>query len=410
MYESILNGLIGLTEGVQFLFTLGGLKNIVMLLIAGVLIYLGVKKDVEPLLLVPIGFGCLLANIPLSDLMIQGIDPGAKQVFEVLGTTSGAAVELAKTDTGFLRTIYNMGIANELFPLLIFIGIGAMTDFTPLLANPKILLFGAAGQCGIFLTLLLALALGFPHLQAMSIAIIGACDGPTAIYVAAQYAPELLGPISVAAYSYMALVPIIQPPIMHALTTDKERKTHMPTIKNVVSPAARLVFPIAVTIVTGLIAPKGLPLMGSIMLGNFMRESGAVSRLTKASENEIANIATLFLGVAIGATMGAEAFLKPTTLAIFALGFVAICLDTVVGVLFGKLMYVLTGGKVNPLIGAAGISAYPMAARVVQQQGQRYDKQNFLLMHAMGANTGGQIGSVAAAAVMLALVKALGLI
>ena len=410
MYETILNGLMGLTEGVQFLFTLGGLKNVVMLLIAGVLIYLGVKKDVEPLLLVPIGFGCLLANIPLSDLMIQGIDPGAKQVFEVLGTTSNAASELAKTDTGFLRTIYNMGIANELFPLLIFIGIGAMTDFTPLLANPKILLFGAAGQCGIFLTLLLALGLGFPHLQAMSIAIIGACDGPTAIYVASQYAPELLGPISVAAYSYMALVPIIQPPIMKALTTDKERKTRMPAIKNVVSPAARLVFPIAVTIVTGLIAPKGLPLMGSIMLGNFMRESGAVSRLTKASENEIANIATLFLGIAIGATMGAEAFLKSTTLAIFALGFVAICLDTVVGVLFGKLMYVLTGGKVNPLIGAAGISAYPMAARVVQQQGQRYDKQNFLLMHAMGANTGGQIGSVAAAAVMLALVKALGLI
>jgi carboxybiotin decarboxylase len=410
MYDSILNGLIGLTHGVQFLFTVGGLKNIVMLLIAGVLIYLGVKKDVEPLLLVPIGFGCLLANIPLSDLMIQGVDPGAKQVFDVLGTSSEAAKELIKTDTGFLRTIYNMGIANELFPLLIFIGIGAMTDFTPLLANPKILLFGAAGQCGIFLTLLLALALGFPNLQAMSIAIIGACDGPTAIYVASQYAPELLGPISVAAYSYMALVPIIQPPIMRFLTTDKERRARMPTIKNVVSPAARLVFPIAVTIVTGLIAPKGLPLMGSIMLGNFMRESGAVSRLTKASENEIANVATLFLGIAIGATMQAEAFLKPTTLAIFALGFVAICLDTVVGVCFGKIMYVLSGGKINPLIGAAGISAYPMAARVVQQEGQRYDKQNFLLMHAMGANTGGQIGSVAAAAVMLALVNALGLI
>jgi carboxybiotin decarboxylase len=408
MYESILSGLAGLTEGVQFLFTLGGLKNVVMLAIAGVLIYLGVKKDVEPLLLVPIGFGCLLANIPLSELMVQGIDPGARQVFDATGTPD-AARELARTETGFLRTIYNMGIANELFPLLIFIGIGAMTDFTPLLANPKILLFGAAGQCGIFLTLLLALALGFPHLQAMAIAIIGACDGPTAIYVASQYAPELLGPISVAAYSYMALVPIIQPPIMWALTTHKERTARMPTIRNVVSPTARLIFPIAVTIVTGLIAPKGLPLMGAIMLGNFMRESGAVARLTKASENEIANVATLFLGIAIGATMQAEAFLKATTLAIFALGFVAICLDTVVGICFGKIMYLLSGGRINPLIGAAGISAYPMAARVVQQEGQKYDKQNFLLMHAMGANTGGQIGSVAAAAVMLSLVKALGL-
>jgi oxaloacetate decarboxylase beta subunit len=408
MYETILSGLAGLTEGVQFLFTLGGLKNVVMLAIAGVLLYLGVKKDVEPLLLVPIGFGCLLANIPLSELMAQGIDPSAKQVFDAIGTPE-AARGTASTETGFLRNLYNMGISNELFPLLIFIGIGAMTDFTPLLANPKILLFGAAGQCGIFITLLLALALGFPNLQAMSIAIIGACDGPTAIYVASQYAPELLGPISVAAYSYMALVPIIQPPIMRALTTSKERTARMPTIKNVVSPTARLIFPIAVTIVTGLIAPKGLPLMGSIMLGNFMRESGAVARLTKASENEIANVATLFLGLAIGGTMQAEAFLKATTLAIFALGFVAICLDTVVGVLFGKVMYVLSGGRINPLIGAAGISAYPMAARVVQQEGQRYDKQNFLLMHAMGANTGGQIGSVAAAAVMLALVKALGL-
>ncbi len=383
MLTDILTGLGGLTEGVQLLFTLTGLKHVVMLLVAGVLIYLGVKKRVEPLLLVPIGFGCLLVNIPLSELM---------------------------HDTGFLRTIYDMGIANELFPLLIFIGIGAMTDFGPLLENPKILLFGAAGQCGIFLTLALALALGFPHLQAVSIAMIGACDGPTSIYVASQYASELLGPISVAAYSYMALVPIIQPPIMRALTTEKERKTRMPKIKRSVSANVKLAFPIVATIVTGLIAPKGLPLMGAIMLGNFMRECGVVARLTNASENEIANIATLFLGIAVGATMGAEAFLKPATLAIFGLGFIAICLDTVAGVLFGKLWYVLSGGRINPLIGAAGISAYPMAARVVQTQGQRYDKHNFLLMHAMGANTGGQIGSVAAAAVMLSVIKGLGLI
>ncbi len=409
MLAQILTGLSGLTEGVQLLFTLTGLKHIAMLLIAGVLIYLGVKKDVEPLLLVPIGFGCLLVNIPLSDLMHQGIDSGAKQVFDIIGAPD-AAKALMKDDTGFLRTIYNMGIANELFPLLIFIGIGAMTDFGPLLESPKILLFGAAGQCGIFLTLLLALALGFPQLQAVSIAVIGACDGPTAIYVASQYAPELLGPISVAAYSYMALVPIIQPPIMRALTTEKERKVRMPKVKRSVSPNLKLAFPIIVTIVTGLIAPKGLPLMGAIMLGNFMRECNAVTRLVKASENEIANVATLFLGVAIGATMGGELFLKPTTLAIFALGFIAICLDTAVGVLFGKLWYLISGGKINPLIGAAGISAYPMAARVVQTQGQRYDKHNFLLMHAMGANTGGQIGSVAAAAVMLSVLKGLGLI
>ena len=382
MLDSIVTGLSGLTLGVTHLATQGG-PNLVMLAIAAVLLYLGVKKGVEPLLLVPIGFGCLLVNLPLSDLMDKG---------------------------GFLRTLYDAGVANELFPLLIFVGIGAMTDFGPLLENPKILLFGAAGQVGIFLTLMLALALGFPELEAVSIAVIGACDGPTAIYVASQYAPQLLGPISVAAYSYMALVPIIQPPIMKALTTEKERVIKMAAIKRSVSPSTRLLFPIVVTVIGGLIAPKGLPLLGTIMLGNFMRESGVVARLTKASENEIANIVTLFLGLAIGATMEGHAFLKPTTLAIFALGFIAICLDTVAGVGFGKLVCWATGGKVNPLIGAAGISAYPMAARVVQTQGLRYNKKNHLLMHAAGANTGGQIGSVVAAAVMLSVLKGMGLI
>jgi oxaloacetate decarboxylase beta subunit len=382
MLENIVAGLAGLTAGVTFLTT-DGLPNVVMLVVAGVLIFLGVKKDVEPLLLVPIGFGCLLVNIPLSDLFDEG---------------------------GLLKTFYQMGIANELFPLLIFIGIGAMTDFGPLLENPKILLFGAAGQVGIFVTLLLALALGFPHLEAVSIAVIGACDGPTAIYVASQYAPQLLGPISVAAYSYMALVPIIMPPIMKALTTKKERTVRMGAVKKTVSANAKLAFPIVVTLVTGLIAPKGLPLMGTIMLGNFMRECGAVTRLLKASENEIANVATLFLGLAIGATMEGHAFLKPTTLLVFGLGFIAICADTVFGVLFGKLMCLLSGGKINPLIGAAGISAYPMAARVVQAQGQRYDKRNYLLMHAAGANTGGQIGSVMAASVMLSVLKGMGMI
>ena len=382
MLDSIVTGLSGLTLGVTHLATQGG-PNLVMLAIAAVLLYLGVKKGVEPLLLVPIGFGCLLVNLPLSDLMDKG---------------------------GFLRTLYDAGVANELFPLLIFVGIGAMTDFGPLLENPKILLFGAAGQVGIFLTLMLALALGFPELEAVSIAVIGACDGPTAIYVASQYAPQLLGPISVAAYSYMALVPIIQPPIMKALTTEKERVIKMAAIKRSVSPSTRLLFPIVVTVIGGLIAPKGLPLLGTIMLGNFMRESGVVARLTKASENEIANIVTLFLGLAIGATMEGHAFLKPTTLAIFALGFIAICLDTVAGVGFGKLVCWATGGKVNPLIGAAGISAYPMAARVVQTQGLRYNKKNHLLMHAAGVNTGGQIGSVVAAAVMLSVLKGMGLI
>lgn len=383
MIDSFISGMSGLSHGVVFLFT-QGLHNTIMLVIAALLMYLAVGKDVEPLLLLPIGFGCFLVNIPLSDLMDTG---------------------------GLLKFFYDIGITTEIFPLLIFIGIGAMTDFTPLLENPKILLFGAAGQFGIFMTLLLALALGFTQLEAVSIGIIGACDGPTAIYVTSQYAPQLLGPVSVAAYSYMSLVPIIQPPIMRALTSEKEKVVRMAMpAQSTVSARTKLLFPIVVTVITGLIAPKGLPLMGTIMLGNFMKESGVVARLAGASENEIANIVTLFLGLAIGGTMEGSVFLKTTTLAIFALGFVAICFDTVAGVCLGKLMCALSGGKINPLIGAAGISAYPMAARVVQAQGQRYDKKNYLLMHAMGANTGGQIGSVMAAAVMLSVLKGMGLI
>ena len=382
MIDSILAGLSGMMAGVVFLFTQGG-PNVIMLLIGGGLLYLGARKNVEPLLLIPIGFGCVLVNIPLSELMDKG---------------------------GLLRVFYEMGIANEVFPLMIFVGIGAMTDFSPLMENPKILMFGAAGQLGVFVTLMLALALGFSELDAVAIAVIGACDGPTAIYVASQYAPHLLEPISVAAYSYMALVPVIQPPIMRALTTQKERVIKMAVVKRSVSPETRLLFPIVVTLVTGLLAPKGLPLIGTIMLGNFMRECGVVARLTKASENEIANVVTLLLGLAIGGTMEGHAFLKPTTLLIFAMGFFAICMDTVAGVLFGKLVCWLTGGKVNPLIGAAGISAYPMAARVVQNEGLRYNKHNHLLMHAAGANTGGQIGSVVAAAVMLSVLKGMGMI
>jgi oxaloacetate decarboxylase beta subunit len=383
MLESFISGLSGLSHGVVFLST-QGLHNVIMLLIAAVLMYLAIAKEVEPLLLLPIGFGCFLVNIPLSDLMEQG---------------------------GLIKFLYDIGISTEIFPLLIFVGIGAMTDFTPLLENPKILLFGAAGQFGIFMTLLLALALGFTKLESVCIGIIGACDGPTAIYVTSQWAPQLLGPVSVAAYGYMSLVPIIQPPIMRALTSDRERVVRMAIPKEAtVSVRTRLLFPIVVTIVTGLIAPKGLPLMGTIMLGNFMKESGVVARLSGASENEIANIVTLFLGLAIGGTMEGSIFLKPQTLAIFGLGFLAICVDTAAGVLLGKLMCRLSGWTINPLIGSAGISAYPMAARVCQVQGQRYDKKNYLLMHAMGANTGGQIGSVMAAAVMLSVLKGMGLI
>ena len=379
MSEAILGGLSGLVSG----FTNLHWSNPIMIVVGLVLLYLGIKKDFEPLLLVPIGFGCILVNIPLAGLMDHD---------------------------GFLRIIYEAGVLTEIFPLLIFVGIGAMTDFGPLLENPKIFLLGAAGQFGIFLTLGLALFLGFTQKEAVSIGIIGACDGPTAIYVTSKYAPHLLGAVSVAAYSYMSLVPVFQPPIMRLLTTKEERMINMGMVKKSASKTTKIVFPLVVTIVGGLIAPKGLPLLGTIMLGNLMRECGAVSRLTKASENEIANIVTLLLGISIGATMDGKVFLTPQTLLILALGFLAICLDTACGVLFGKVMNVLSGGKINPLIGAAGISAYPMSARVVQREGQKYDPKNFLLMHAMGANTGGQVGSVMAAAVMLSVLKGLGII
>ena len=378
MIDALLSGLSSLVMGLGLLT----IENIIMMAVGCVLLYLGIKKDYEPLLLVPIGFGAVLVNIPMAGMMAPD---------------------------GLLRHFYDAGVMTEIFPCLIFVGIGAMTDFGPLLENPKILLLGAAGQFGIFLTLALALLLGFSQLDAIAIGIIGACDGPTSIYVTSKYAPHLLGAVSVAAYGYMSLVPLIQPPIMRILTTDKERKIRMEYPKKSASPALKILFPVVVTIVTCLIAPMGTPLMGMIMLGNLMRESGAVSRLTKASENEIANVVTLLLGLSIGATMEGAAFLKPQTLLILGLGFIAICLDTVAGVLFGKLMCFLTKGKINPLIGAAGISAYPMAARVVQAEGRKYDENNWLLMHAIGANTGGQIGSVMAAAIMLSVMKGMGI-
>ena len=379
MESALISGLQGLLSGITNL----ELGHVIMLLVGSVLLYLGIRKGYEPLLLVPIGFGAILVNIPLADLM---------------------------GEDGFLRFFYDIGVRTEIFPLLIFVGIGAMTDFQPLLENPKIILLGAAGQFGIFMTLLLALALGFDKLDAVAVAIIGACDGPTAIYVSSKFAPHLLGAVSVAAYSYMSLVPLIQPPIMRWLTTDRERKIVMGAVKQPVSKTTKILFPIVVTIFASILAPKGAPLIGTVMLGNLMKESGVVDRLKSASENEIANIVTLLLGLCIGATMEADKFLRGQTLMVLVLGFVAISLDTVVGVLFGKLMCLFSGGKINPLIGAAGISAFPMSARVVQVEGQKYNKKNYLLMHAMSANAGGQIGSVIAAAVMLSVLQGMGIV
>lgn len=388
MSEGILGGLRALSEGARHIPADGG-SHLVMIGVALVMFWLAIRKGVEPLLLLPIAFGCLLVNLPLSEVMDAG---------------------------GVLKTLYDLGIANELFPLLIFVGIGAMTDFTPLLASPRLLLFGAAGQIGIFLTLLLALALGFSKAEAVSVAAIGACDGPTVIYVSNLFAERgqiptaMVGALAVAAYSYMALVPIIQPPIMRLLTTRREREIKMLNPKGSVSKSALIAFPIVAVILTGIVAPKGLPLMGMIMLGNFMKVSGVVTRLTGAAENEITNVSTLFLGLAIGGTMAGPQFLGKETLLVFALGFVAIVTDTAGGILLGKVWCRLSGGKVNPLIGAAGISAYPMAARLVQTEGQRWNKHNFLLMHAMAANTGGQVGSVMAAAIMLSVLKGMGIL
>ena len=375
-----------ITDGLWSLLSgFGNLQwsNGVMILVGCALLYLGIKKDMEPLLLVPIGFGAILVNIPLAGLMEKG---------------------------GLLLYFYEAGVLTEIFPCLIFIGIGAMTDFGPLLENPRILLIGGAGQFGIFLTLLLALFLGFTKMESVAIGIIGACDGPTAIYVASKYAPHMLGAVSVAAYCYMSMVPIIQPPIMRALTSVEERKIVMKYEKKKVPPSVKILFPIVVTLLTCLIAPMGTPLMGTLMLGNLLRESRVADRLVKACENEIANVVTLLLGISIGATMAGPIFLKPQTLIVLGLGLLAISLDTAAGILLGKLMKVLSGGKVNPLIGAAGISAFPMSARVVQVEGQKANKKSYLLMHAMGANTGGQIGSVLAAAVMLSLLKGMGIV
>lgn len=353
--------------------------NAAMIVVGAVLIYLAVAKEYEPVLLLPIGFGCILANIPLT------------------GMAAG----------GLFTILYDAGISTELFPLLIFIGVGAMIDFSPLLAQPRMALLGAAGQFGIFGTLILATLIGFPLNQAASIGVIGAIDGPTSIFVATKLAPELLAPIAVAAYSYMSLIPIIQPPLMRLLTTPAERRIQMEYAPRPVSRRARIIFPIIVTLAVGLLVPDAAPLISMLMLGNLLRECGVVERLNKAAQNEIINIATLCLGLTIGSTMTADSFLNGRTLAILGLGLLAFGLDTVAGLLFGKLLSRLSGGKINPLIGAAGISAFPMAGRLAAKMANDEDYHNFILMHAMGANTAGQLGSVMAGGVLLALVTGL---
>lgn len=352
------------------------LGQAIMLVVSCFLIYLAIAKEYEPLLLLPISFGMLLANLPMAGL--SAYDQG-----------------------GLIYYLYQ-GVKLGIYPPLIFLGIGAMTDFGPLIANPKSFLLGAAAQLGIFLTFVGALMLGFTPQQAGCIGIIGGADGPTAIYVTSILDKDMLGPIAVAAYSYMALVPIIQPPIMKALTTKEERAVVMEQLRPV-SKLEKIIFPIAVTLIVSFIVPSAAPLVGMLMLGNLFRESGVVDRISKTAQNELINIVTIFLGVSVGSTATSERFLNPQTLGILALGLVAFSFGTAGGVLLGKLMYVLSGGKVNPLIGSAGVSAVPMAARVSQKVGQAENPGNFLLMHAMGPNVAGVIGSAVAAGVLLSI-------
>ena len=353
----------------------------VMWLIGGFLIFLAIKRDMEPTLLLPIGFGAILVNLPLSGAITQ--------------------VHGGVTEPGVLDVLFNAGIANELFPLLLFIGIGAMIDFGPLLTNPKLMLFGAAAQFGIFFTLGMAVLFGFEIKDAASIAIIGAADGPTSIFVANFMKSNYIGAIIVAAYSYMALVPIVQPPIIRLCTTKKERMIRMPYQEKSVSRTTRILFPIVITVIVGLVAPRSVALIGFLMFGNLIRECGVLDSLSGTAQNVLANLVTLFLGITIAARMQAEAFLNPMTLLILGLGLVAFVFDTIGGVLFAKLLNLFLKNKVNPMIGAAGISAFPMSARVVHKMGREEDPQNFLLMHSIGANVSGQIASVIAGGLIL---------
>ena len=367
MWNGMLQGIINLTY-----------QNVIMFFIGGLLIYLAIKKDYEPALLLPIGFGAIICNIPLSS---------------------------AIGESGFLTILYNAGITTELFPVLIFIAVGAMIDFKPLIASPFMIFFGAAAQFGIFATIMFALSTGkFTLPEAASIGVIGAADGPTSIYVAKDFAPAYLGAISVAAYSYMSLVPIIQPPVIKLLTTKKERMIRMKYTQVEVPKSVEILFPILITIIAGIISPMSVALIGSLMFGNLVRVCGVLERLSKSAQNELANLVTLLLGITIGSTMTAADFLNAKTLMIMAMGLVAFIFDTAGGVLFAKFINLFKKEKVNPMIGAAGISAFPMSGRVVQRIAKEEDPTNFILMQAMSANVSGQLGSVIAGSLILSLV------
>ena len=378
--QELLQGIIGM-----------GWDKLIMMAIGGILIYLAIAKDYEPMLLLPIGFGAILANIPFSSAI--GHD-------------------------GFLTILYEAGIKNELFPILIFIAVGAMIDFGPLLQNPFMLFFGAAAQFGIFATMVASLFLGdwlkelglginIGLKEAAAIGIIGAADGPTSIYVANKFAKDLLGPIAVAAYSYMSLVPIIQPPVIKALTTKRERMIRMEAREVKVPKIVKILFPIVVTVVAGIIAPISVALVGALMFGNLIRECGVLDRLSKSAQNELANLVTLMLGISIGSTMVAEKFLNPATILILILGLVAFIFDTAGGVIFAKILNLFLKHKVNPMVGAAGISAFPMSARVIQRMAQKEDPTNFVLMQSVSANVAGQLGSIVAGGLLLAIIPAL---
>jgi len=388
-------------SGYAFFFTDGGWKNLVMLLVSFGLLYLGIKKGFEPLLMIPIAFGMLLANIPGANLAVQYHDMESFIQLVANGRVWDEVNEVWITGLtpGLMDFLY-FGVKAGIYPPLIFLGIGTMTDFSPLIANPKSFILGAAAQFGIFFTYIGATLLGFTPKESGAIAIIGGADGPTAIFVTSILAPALLGTIAVAAYSYMALVPVIQPPIMRALTTKKERSVVMGNLRPV-SKLEKILFPIMVTVIVALLLPDAGALVGMLMFGNLLKESGRTERIAKAAQNELMNIITIMLGVSVGATTSAQSFLTGKTLGIIALGLVAFAVGTASGVLFGKLMYFFTKGKVNPLIGSAGVSAVPMAARVSQKEGQRENPSNFLLMHAMGPNVAGVIGSAVAAGVLL---------
>ena len=379
------------TSGFTAFFVGEGWKYLVMLGVACFLLYLAIKKQFEPLLLLPIAFGMLLTNLPGAEMFHSELFAGGHVHWDIF-----------VDNAGLIDYLY-LGVKLGIYPCLIFVGVGAMTDFGPLIANPKSFLLGAAAQLGIFATFLGAYALGFEPNECGSIGIIGGADGPTSIFLTARLAPELLGPIAIAAYSYMALVPVIQPPIMRALTTDAERKIKMSQLRQV-SKTEKILFPVIIAIVISLLLPSAAPLVGCLMLGNLMKECGVVDRLSKTVQNELMNIVVIFLGISVGATATADSFLNFKTLGILVLGILAFSCGTAGGVLLAKFMnlFAKDGNKINPLIGSAGVSAVPMAARVSQTVGQEYDKSNFLLMHAMGPNVAGVVGSAVAAGILLA--------